>query len=61
MKVLRTVTEDLKSPWGLAPLPDGDLLVSSRDEGTITRVDTETGKKTELGEVPGVSRRARAV
>jgi glucose/arabinose dehydrogenase len=55
VKVVRTVTEGLKSPWGLAPLPDGDLLVSSRDEGTITRVDTETGKKTELGEVPGVS------
>ncbi|MEU6230589.1 PQQ-dependent sugar dehydrogenase [Streptomyces sp. NPDC047042] len=55
VKVLRTVTEDLKSPWGLAPLPDGDLLVSSRDEGTITRVDTKTGKKTEVGEVPGVS------
>ncbi len=55
VKVVRTVTEGLKSPWGLAPLPDGDLLVSSRDEGTITRVDTETGRKTELGEVPGVS------
>ncbi|WP_232838416.1 PQQ-dependent sugar dehydrogenase [Streptomyces geranii] len=55
VKVLRTVTEDLKSPWGLAALPDGDLLVSSRDEGTITRVDTETGEKTELGEVSGVS------
>ncbi|MEW2119479.1 PQQ-dependent sugar dehydrogenase [Streptomyces sp. NPDC005474] len=55
VKVLRTVTEGLKTPWGLAPLPDGDLLVSSRDEGTITRVDTKTGKKTELGEVPGVS------
>ncbi|MGW0916068.1 PQQ-dependent sugar dehydrogenase [Streptomyces sp. NPDC002784] len=54
-KVVRTVAEGLKSPWGLAPLPDGDLLVSSRDEGTITRVDTESGKKTELGEVPGVS------
>ncbi|MEV1026299.1 PQQ-dependent sugar dehydrogenase [Streptomyces sp. NPDC050264] len=53
--VVRTVTEDLKSPWGLAPLPEGDLLVSSRDEGTITRVDTETGKKTELGSVPGVA------
>ncbi|MGW0761454.1 PQQ-dependent sugar dehydrogenase [Streptomyces sp. NPDC002814] len=55
VKVVRTVTEDLNSPWSLAPLPDGDLLVSSRDEATITRVDTETGKKTELGEVPGVS------
>lgn len=53
--VVRTVTDGLKTPWGLAPLPDGDLLVSSRDEGTITRVDTETGRKTELGEVPGVS------
>ncbi|WP_329270554.1 PQQ-dependent sugar dehydrogenase [Streptomyces sp. NBC_01451] len=55
VKVVRTVTEGLKTPWGLAPLPDGDLLVSSRDEGTITRVDTETGRKTEVGEVPGVS------
>ncbi|MHA5051845.1 PQQ-dependent sugar dehydrogenase [Streptomyces sp. SD15] len=55
VKVVRTVTEDLESPWGLAPLPDGDLLVSSRDEATITRVDEETGKKTELGEVPGVA------
>ncbi|AWW37403.1 PQQ-dependent sugar dehydrogenase [Streptomyces cadmiisoli] len=56
VKVVRTVAEDLDSPWGLAPLPDGSgLLVSSRDEGTITRVDTKTGRKTELGEVPGVS------
>ncbi|MFD4411503.1 PQQ-dependent sugar dehydrogenase [Streptomyces sp. NPDC058476] len=55
VKVLRTVTEDLKSPWGLAPLPEGGLLVSSRDEGTITRVDEKSGKKTELGQVPGVA------
>ncbi|MDQ1048790.1 glucose/arabinose dehydrogenase [Streptomyces sp. V4I2] len=55
VKVLRTVAEDLSTPWGLAPLPGGGLLVSSRDEATITRVDEETGKKTELGEVPGVS------
>ncbi|WP_229703427.1 PQQ-dependent sugar dehydrogenase [Streptomyces albiflavescens] len=55
VKVVRTVTEDLKTPWGLAPLPEGGLLVSSRDEGTITRVDEKTGKKTELGQVPGVA------
>ncbi|WP_437056037.1 PQQ-dependent sugar dehydrogenase [Streptomyces sp. enrichment culture] len=55
VKVVRTVAEGLDSPWGLAPLPDGDLLVSSRDDGTIVRVDGKTGKKTELGEVPGVS------
>lgn len=55
VKVLRTVTEGLKSPWGLAPLPDGGLLVSSRDDGTIVRVDEKTGRKTELGKVSGVS------
>ncbi|WP_406173705.1 PQQ-dependent sugar dehydrogenase [Streptomyces sp. NBC_00996] len=55
VKVVRTVTEDLNTPWGLAPLPEGGLLVSSRDEGTITRVDEKTGEKTELGEVPGVA------
>ncbi len=54
-EVVRTVAEDLDTPWGLAPLPDGTLLVSSRDEATITRVDPRTGKTTELGEVPGVS------
>ncbi|QKW09366.1 PQQ-dependent sugar dehydrogenase [Streptomyces sp. NA04227] len=54
-KVIRTVTEDLKSPWGLAALPDGDLVVASRDEGTLTRVDAKSGKKTEIGEVPGVT------
>ncbi|GHA46556.1 oxidoreductase [Streptomyces purpurascens] len=53
--VVRTVAEGLDSPWGLAPLPGGGLLVSSRDDGTIVRVDEKTGKKTELGEVPGVS------
>ncbi|MFE9881395.1 PQQ-dependent sugar dehydrogenase [Streptomyces sp. NPDC005784] len=55
VKVLRTVTEDLDTPWGLAPLPGGGLLVSSRDKGTITRIDEKTGKKTVLGEIPGVA------
>ncbi|MDG5808234.1 PQQ-dependent sugar dehydrogenase [Streptomyces ossamyceticus] len=55
VEVVRTVAEDLDTPWGLAPLPEGGLLVSSRDQGTITKIDTESGKKTELGEVPGVA------
>ncbi|MFM9366604.1 PQQ-dependent sugar dehydrogenase [Streptomyces sp. Da 82-17] len=55
VKVAGTLTEDLKSPWGLVALPGGDLLVSSRDEGTITRVDGRTGEKTRLGSVPGVA------
>ncbi|MFJ9207935.1 PQQ-dependent sugar dehydrogenase [Streptomyces sp. NPDC102264] len=54
-KVVSTAAEGLASPWGLAALPDGDLLVSSRDEGTITRVDAESGRKTVIGDVPGVS------
>ncbi|MFE2302753.1 PQQ-dependent sugar dehydrogenase [Streptomyces sp. NPDC059445] len=55
VRVLRTVTEGLDTPWGLAPLADGGLLVSSRDKGTITRIDEKTGAKTVLGEVPGVA------
>ncbi|MCZ0209019.1 PQQ-dependent sugar dehydrogenase [Streptomyces sp. UMAF16] len=54
-KVLRTVAEGLKSPWGLAALPGGDLLVSSRDEGTIGRIDAKTGRTTVLGTVSGVA------
>ncbi|MEV1089395.1 PQQ-dependent sugar dehydrogenase [Streptomyces microflavus] len=54
-KVVSTLTEGLKSPWGLTALPGGDLLVASRDEGTIHRIDGESGKRTLLGSVPGVS------
>ncbi|EWS94730.1 oxidoreductase [Streptomyces filamentosus NRRL 11379] len=54
-KVVSTLAENLKSPWGLAALPGGDLLVSSRDEGTIHRIDGESGKQTLLGSVPGVA------
>ncbi|WP_309050650.1 PQQ-dependent sugar dehydrogenase [Streptomyces sp.] len=52
--VTGTLTGGLASPWGLAALPGGDLLVSSRDERTVTRVDARTGAKRVLGEVPGV-------
>ncbi|MFH8473315.1 PQQ-dependent sugar dehydrogenase [Streptomyces sp. NPDC018000] len=55
VKVVSTLTEGLDSPWGLAELPGGDLLVSSRDKGTITRIDGKSGKKTLLGTVPGVA------
>ncbi|MGY1438208.1 PQQ-dependent sugar dehydrogenase [Streptomyces reniochalinae] len=54
VKVAETVTTGLESPWGLAPLSDGDLLVSLRDTGKILRVDADSGEKTELGTVPGV-------
>ncbi len=59
-KAVSTLAEGLKSPWGLAALPGGDLLVASRDEGTIHRIDGEGGKQTLLGSVPGVSPPVRA-
>ncbi len=55
VQVVRTVAANLRTPWGLAPLPDGGLLVSSRDDGTIARVDEKTGRTTVLGAVPGVA------
>ncbi|MFG2151358.1 PQQ-dependent sugar dehydrogenase [[Kitasatospora] papulosa] len=53
--VVKTLTDGLASPWGIAALPGGDLLVGSRDEATITRIDAESGGKTLLGSVPGVA------
>ncbi|MFD4033538.1 PQQ-dependent sugar dehydrogenase [Streptomyces sp. NPDC058637] len=53
--VVSTLTEDLPSPWGLAALPGGDLLVASRDGATISRIDGKSGGKTLLGSVPGVA------
>ncbi|WP_189973015.1 PQQ-dependent sugar dehydrogenase [Streptomyces avidinii] len=49
------VTKGLESPWGVAPLPGGDLLVASRDKGTISRVAAGSGEVTQIGEVPGVA------
>lgn len=45
----RTIATGLNVPWGLALLPDGDLLVTSRDTRTITRVDLRSGRQTRLG------------
>ncbi|MFI5667595.1 PQQ-dependent sugar dehydrogenase [Streptomyces sp. NPDC051704] len=49
------VAKGLESPWGVAPLPGGDLLVASRDKGTISRVAAATGTVTQIGKVPGVA------
>lgn len=59
LSVAGTVATGLNVPWGLAFLPDGDALVSQRDDATIVRISTE-GKVTTLGAVPGVTPRGEA-
>ncbi|GGX81293.1 PQQ-dependent sugar dehydrogenase [Streptomyces hiroshimensis] len=54
VKVVRTLTAKLGSPWGVAALPGGDLLAGSRDTGKIIRVAAKDGAQSEVGEVPGV-------
>ncbi|GAB3922024.1 hypothetical protein GCM10011575_14720 [Microlunatus endophyticus] len=51
VRVVRTVAEGLNVPWGLALLPGNELLVTSRDTRTITRVNLKTGHKTPVGEI----------
>ncbi|MFJ2819655.1 PQQ-dependent sugar dehydrogenase [Streptomyces toxytricini] len=55
VEVTGEVARDLESPWGVAPLPDGDLLVASRDKGTVSRVSAGSGKAVVIGKVPGVA------
>ncbi|GHG55930.1 oxidoreductase [Streptomyces griseocarneus] len=54
-EVVRTLTTKLASPWGVATLPGGDLLVGSRDTGRIVRIAARDGRRTEVGSVPGVA------
>ena len=54
LTVASTIATGLNVPWGIAFLPDGDALVSQRDDATIIRV-TPDGKVTTLGEIPGVA------
>ncbi|GAB2927196.1 PQQ-dependent sugar dehydrogenase [Streptomyces mayteni] len=55
VEVVGTVADGLDSPWGLARLPDGDLLVGSRDGGTVHRIAVDSGDVAEVGAVPGVT------
>ncbi|MFP3714066.1 PQQ-dependent sugar dehydrogenase [Puerhibacterium sp. TATVAM-FAB25] len=52
-----TVADDLDVPWGLAPLPDGRLLVSLRDAARLVVVDPASGDVADVGG-PGAERLA---
>lgn len=54
------LTRDLQSPWGVAVLPDGDGLVSSRDNGEILRFGRGTPEAFVIGKVPDVSHRGES-
>jgi glucose/arabinose dehydrogenase len=54
VEVVRTITTGIDVPWGLALLPDKQgVLVSSRDDQHVYRVDLRTGRQRSVGVVPG--------
>ncbi|SNS75447.1 Glucose/arabinose dehydrogenase, beta-propeller fold [Actinacidiphila glaucinigra] len=54
-EVTGTVATGLTTPWGVAALAEGDLLVASRDTGSVVRVAAGSGRTNPVGTVPGVS------
>jgi glucose/arabinose dehydrogenase len=52
--VLDTVAKGITIPFGMAFLPDGNLLVTDRGEGRIWKVDPRRGTKKALANVPAV-------
>ncbi|WP_051367307.1 PQQ-dependent sugar dehydrogenase [Hamadaea tsunoensis] len=51
---VQVVATETDLPWGLATLPDGSVLYNRRDAHDIIHLDPKTGKKVNVGTVPGV-------
>jgi glucose/arabinose dehydrogenase len=58
-RVVRTVTDGLEVPWGVAFLPGGAALVGERDSTRVLRV-TEEGKVREVGRIEEAAPRGEA-
>ncbi len=52
--VVATVASGLGVPWGLAQLPDRSVLVTTRDDYRLHRLDVAGRRTTRVGTVPGV-------
>jgi glucose/arabinose dehydrogenase len=50
--IASVVADGLRSPWGLAFLPDGTALLSERDTGNIRHIKADSSEV--VGTVPGV-------
>jgi len=50
---VETITNKLEHPWGMAMLPDGNIIVTERG-GTLKLVDPKTGKLKNITGVPKV-------
>lgn len=50
----RVLARDLRVPWGLAFLPNGDALVGERPSGRVHRVDLNGGRRL-VGTIAGVN------
>ena len=53
VKKLRRLAHNINVPWGIAFLPNGNALVSSRDQARIYRVKSNA-RQHRIGTVPGV-------
>ena len=50
-KVIRTVAKSIRVPWGITELPNGKVLVGSRDAGTIYRLNVKKDTHRAVGSV----------
>lgn len=51
VKVVRTLVRDQNVPWGMARLPGGDVVYTSRDTHLIRRLNLKTGTFHTLGRI----------